>query len=108
MPNQDLIAIYHAPDFMRASALKAELERCGIPTYIGGEMLRAALGDLPEETSQVHVLKTDLQKALRVCAEFDAQLSPQGPPWTCRTCAEQNPYGFELCWQCGAARADNK
>lgn len=38
--------------------------------------------------------------------------APAGPAvqWQCRSCREQNPAGFEICWNCGAVwdqRADD-
>ena len=29
---------------------------------------------------------------------------PQGLPWTCPACQEENPDSFDLCWQCAANR----
>lgn len=28
-------------------------------------------------------------------------------PWTCRSCAEENPQSFDMCWNCGRDKTDH-
>ena len=55
--------------------------------------------DFPAETREYHDdALTDAQ------IEDLGNLESSGrSPWRCRTCREENPGDFELCWKCGTA-----
>lgn len=49
----------------------------------------------------------DYENARRIVVETVATLDRDdvAPPWVCSSCRERNPQSFEVCWNCGSARA---
>ena len=73
-----------------------------------GEYLSGAAGELSAlNFPWVWLIKNDdLPVAQSVLDGFLASRGslPQKGPWVCEGCGAQVDAGFEICWQCGAAR----
>ncbi len=98
--NRDWVAVTrHAPHFT-SGAIRAVLYEHGIP-YLA-DVTR--LEELYVVESCVRVPREfffdallAFQKALEPPADFASK------PWTCPTCRQKVPKGFEICWNCGAS-----
>jgi len=74
--------------------LAPRLARLEVPSF--GEEDRT-----PLEVEMTRVAIADLEAATSV----PVPETPNGPPtaWRCRSCQEDNPERFEICWKCGAS-----
>lgn len=83
--------------------VKGLLACAGIRTAIFNEYAPGAMGDLP--LTEVHPEiwvddERDLRLARQIIQEYELR-DPAMHVSDCRTCGEENPAGFELCWNCG-------
>jgi len=60
-------------------------------------------GEIPIDSSLPQLWVDEERDADRAKALIDEYLRrrPSGPPVHCRSCGEENPGSFELCWSCG-------
>lgn len=103
-----MFPVYVAQSLADAELLRVQLQRAGIQSRLRNEFLQGALGELPVNLSpEVCVLRErDFEPAREVVAEFERSLrAPAESDWTCRSCGEDNPGNFELCWRCREDRS---
>src|SRR5690606_21970087 len=95
---------------MEAMLLRADLEAAGIRSFVQGETLGAARGEIPltqQTLPQVWVADEDAEPAAAVAGELCGrwrERAAEGEPWTCPHCGARVDGQFEVCWQCGADR----
>jgi len=101
--------LYEARDSLEAQMLLDYLGSYHIHAEVLGNYLNGAAGELSAMNFPVlwimddedHVRATEL---LQVFLQRP-QLAPVAGPWICASCEAEIDGGFELCWQCGKARA---
>jgi hypothetical protein len=92
-------------DRVQAHLLRDRLARHDITVHLLNLHVQGAVGELPPEAALAQVWLVDARdrdRARVVLAEHEADGRRVHPPTLCRHCGEENPAGFELCWQCGA------
>lgn len=49
----------------------------------------------------------DYETARQIVTDAIARIDSKSDvaPWTCRSCGEENPQSFEVCWSCGHEKA---
>lgn len=106
--DDELMRVYRAANAIEAHLLKGMLEQSGIQVWLAGECLAAGVGELPANVIEVElrVRRRDAAAARRLieACEARAGVNDNHCGWQCRMCLEQNPRGFDLCWNCRAPR----
>jgi hypothetical protein len=106
------IKLYACRDGMEADLLRSLLIDRGIGARVLGEILGAALGELPPSTETlpaVWVNEAQSQQAMKVLHEFLGTRSEEGgDPWTCTNCGEDVEGQFAICWNCQTPRPDER
>lgn len=99
------IQVYSAGNSLEAHSLKGMLEALGLNVMLKGESLSSATGELPADAIAVTLWVEGRHQsaALLALREYEAQADVI---WQCPSCGEENGGSFELCWQCGTARAE--
>jgi hypothetical protein len=103
-----MLKFYEAHDSLEARQLLDSLDAHGIEATVLGEFLGGAVGELPAINHPwVWLINNDdLAQAQDVLDGFLASRGslPKEGPWVCRNCGAEVDAGFDICWQCGAAR----
>ncbi|MCU7960088.1 MAG: DUF2007 domain-containing protein [gamma proteobacterium symbiont of Bathyaustriella thionipta] len=96
--------IYQAADRIEARLLMDYLADHNIHTYLQGDFLAGAAGELPAlQFPEIWVAhNADESRALDLIAEY--QQKTPGEAWQCPQCGEPLEGSFEICWQCGYSR----
>jgi hypothetical protein len=93
--------LYTACNLIEANTLQAMMQSQGIKVFLKGEALAGALGELPATVAQVELWVDRSHWSLAQQLLDDYHHADQtGVHWCCEYCGEENPPGFELCWQC--------
>ncbi len=113
MDDANVVEVYWAKDAPHAHLVKTILQKAGIPAEVVGEMLHAAVGELPmgpTTSPRVWVPKGDEQRARAIIAEWEKQRretpATETPPWACPHCGAEVDAGFDLCWKCQRPRPE--
>ncbi|MCL4193426.1 MAG: DUF2007 domain-containing protein [Thermoguttaceae bacterium] len=108
MTDAEVREVYSARNVPEAHFIKASLEDAGIEARVVGDQLQNTV--LPAEaiSPQVLVRGEDYARARELIHQWQTQQHPEvtAPEWTCSACGEPNEPGFEICWNCQAARTD--
>jgi hypothetical protein len=99
-----VIRIYQAADLPQAHLVAGLLRQAGIDARVLNENAQGGLGDIPfgETYPEVWIINApDFARANDMIADFECAPIESGSIF-CRTCQEENPANFELCWHCGA------
>ena len=99
-----MIRIYQAADLPQAHLIAGLLRQAGIDARVLNENAQGGLGDIPfgETYPEVWIINApDFARAKGMIADFECAPIESGSIF-CRTCQEENPANFELCWHCGA------
>ncbi len=98
--------VYTAENAFDAQLVRDRLAEAGIAASVHGQMLTGAIGELPADARPSVWIEdeADYDRARGIVTEFE-QTDPEGAPWTCPRCHEQNGPAFETCWNCGAPPA---
>ena len=103
-----MLKFYEARDSLEARQLIDALDAHGIEATVLGEYLSGAAGELPAVNYPwVWLINNgDLDNAQGVLDGFLASRGslPKAGPWKCTLCGAEVDAGFDICWQCGAAR----
>ncbi len=97
--------LYTAANLPEAHLLLHELEAAGIRARVFNQNAQGGVGELPfTETYPVIWIENDADaaRAHAIVAEFERPMDGGGTV-ICRSCGEENPHNFDLCWHCGAA-----
>jgi len=103
------VRVYRAANSVEAHLIRGILEQHGISVRILGDGLSSGIGELPMDVVQVEVqvppgfsvlarqLIDEYERGNREGASVSAL-------WACRSCGEDCPDEFAVCWNCGAER----
>jgi hypothetical protein len=81
------------------------LEAAGIPCFIRNQNTNTTMAEMPSGLffPVLCVMNDeDFDRAKALIIEIRDGSSQDGPDWICSACDEGVPYGFEICWNCGA------
>src|SRR5687768_3315157 len=96
--------VYVAHDLWEAQLVVHQLEQHGLVARIENTFAAAAFGELPYMASRPRVVverDADGGKARTAIVEFEARRGvPVEGLRKCKSCGEENPSNFELCWSC--------
>ncbi|MBI4646563.1 MAG: DUF2007 domain-containing protein [Bacteroidia bacterium] len=102
-----MVKIYSAPGPFLVHHLKNILESHGILCEIRGEARAIAMGEIPVGECWPELWLLDNENAIRALKIIKDSLEaeePQGEPWLCTNCNEENETQFTICWKCGQER----
>lgn len=97
--------VFTAANPFEAHLCKQFLDTHGIEAVVDGEILWMSRGEFPlsEATNpRVNVSEENESRALELIQQFQDEHREREleTAWTCENCAELNPSGFEVCWNC--------
>lgn len=98
-----MIKAYTAANLQDAHLLLGLLAASGIEARILNAAALGALGEIPFASAYPEIWLTDardLARARQIIATFERP-PPAAQPVRCASCGEDNPAGFEICWNCG-------
>ncbi len=96
---------YTATNRLDAYLVLHRLQRAGIPAHVFNEHMSSIVGEVPPDIAQPQIWledENDTPRAAAVLKEIAADRLRSGHSVFCRSCSEENPANFELCWHCGA------
>lgn len=95
--------IYTTANLQEAYLIMHMLGDAGIQCHIFNEDLQGGLGELPftHIWPEIWIVnETDGKRALDIIHDFEhSAVNDAGG--VCRSCGEDNPSTFEICWNCG-------
>jgi hypothetical protein len=96
---------YTALNRFDAYLLLHRLQHAGISAHVFNEHASSIVGEVPPDIAQPQVWLTNERDRPRAEAVLAALARERGQSGSvlCRSCHEENPANFELCWQCGAS-----
>lgn len=99
-----MIKAYTAANLQDAHILLGLLHAAGIEAHVLNANAQGGLGEIPftHAYPEIWLVEArDLARARPVIERFERP--PSGsPPQRCPACGEENPPGFEICWNCSA------
>ena len=98
-----MVKAYVAANLQDAHILLGLLQRAGIEARILNANAQGGLGEIPFVHAYPEIWlarEADLQRARALFAEFERPASAAA--LRCPGCGEENPAGFEICWNCSA------
>ena len=101
--------IFVHQDYTRVGLYQSVLDTAGIPNFIRNQYTNNTMTEIPSGLffPALCVLHDgDYDRAMQILREFHSAPAVNAADWRCPKCAEEVPGNFELCWQCGASRAD--
>jgi hypothetical protein len=102
-----MIKAYSAANLQDAHILLGLLHAAGIEARILNSNAQGGLGEIPFTHAYPEiwlVRAADLGRACQVFERFERP-APAARPSRCAACGEENPAGFEICWNCSAPMA---
>ncbi len=96
--------IYRAADLIEGELILGMLAAAGIEAELFNRHARGGMGDIPFPETWPEIWLThprDRDRARRLLDEYERPA--RGAGRRCGRCGEDNPAGFEICWQCGTA-----
>ena len=96
--------LYLAKDTIEAEIIKDKLQQKNIPSYILGNNLHIAIGELPLHNMYVKIFVSELyfDSALKFINEYKTIINKKNSGnWQCPTCGEVSPNTILVCWNCG-------
>jgi hypothetical protein len=102
-----MIKAYCAANLQDAHILLGLLQAAGIEARILNSNAQGGLGEIPFMHAYPEiwlVRRSDLGRASQVFERFERP-PPAARPRPCAACGEENPAGFEICWNCSAPMA---
>jgi hypothetical protein len=102
-----MIKVYTAANLQDAHILLGLLRTADIEARVLNANAQGGLGEIPFAQTYPEIWladERDLSRARHVFERFERPL-PAAPPMACPECGEENPAGFEICWNCAAPTA---
>ncbi len=91
--------VYSANSLVDATLVADWLAGNGVPCEIFHQNSMGALGELPVTSPEVWVRRDPDTSLARSIIEHEI-FPATGLDTDCRQCGENNPAGFDICWQC--------
>lgn len=101
--------IYSASNLQEAHLLAGLLRQEGIEAHVLNENAVGGMGEIPFTQAWPEIWLEDERDRARAEAIIDRFERPPDTallPARCPACGEENPGGFEICWNCGARLRD--
>ena len=98
-----MIRFYTARSRFDAYLLADRLNQAGIRAHVFNEHASSIVGDVPPDVALPQVWlddDADQARALAVLRDHNVARRRTGVVF-CRSCREENPATFEICWNCG-------
>ncbi len=95
--------LYSAANLQEAHLIKGMLSVAGIEVRIFNEHLQGGLGELPFSEVYPELWledEADAARARRILADYERPAFSRANQH-CRSCGEESPGAFEICWCCG-------
>jgi len=98
--------IYQDKDFAKVGYYKTILEENGVPAMLKNEHLNGLFGDvvsIPVFHPSIYVKDNYAEEAVKILQEYEQSWEERQEiveDWLCSSCGEENPKGFEACWNC--------
>jgi len=102
-----MLRIFSHDNIVIAHNIKNILENHGFKCIMKNDIISSAAGEVPptEVWPEVWITNTlHAEQAKKIVAEA-MHGNPKLTSWFCSSCSEKNAPAFELCWHCGADRA---
>ena len=99
-----MVLFYRAGDRIQAYVIRDVLALHGLKAHVFNEHMSSIVGDVPPDVALPQVWLDDVAdhaRALAVLREHQSAGERTGVVF-CRSCREENPATFEICWKCGA------
>jgi hypothetical protein len=97
--------VFTSQDFTEVGYYKSILDEAGIVSFIRNENANSqGLTGSMFYPSLCVLEDGDYPEAIRILKSRRVKETVEGADWTCPACSEKNPWNFELCWKCNAAR----
>lgn len=105
-----MIRIYSSPILAIVMNLKNILQINGIESIITNQYLSAGLGQIPpiECWPILWVTEQDFERASAIIETAERDLSESQEIWICPKCGEEIEGQFTECWNCGAAKNQDR
>ena len=102
-----MFRLHTAPHATMLHLLQQVLAARNIQTQLRGAHAGMTAGEVPftETWAELWFVDGNESEARRIVHEFIHGDADPGPAWVCARCGESSEGVFELCWNCGAARA---
>ncbi|MCC7082609.1 MAG: DUF2007 domain-containing protein [Burkholderiales bacterium] len=102
-----MIKAYTAANLQDAHILLGLLRSAGIEARVLNANAQGGLGEIPFSQTYPEIWLTHARDLIRARPVFEGfeRPSPGAPPRPCPVCGEENPGGFEICWNCAASMA---
>lgn len=96
-----MVQVFTNQNIALVGSMRSYLEENGIACQLRNEYSSSVMGEVsfflvwPE----LWVANDNAQQAAELIKDLD---NPErnGPDWKCRSCGEDNPGTFDICWQC--------
>ena len=101
-----MFRLHSAPHATTLHLLQQVLAARNIQTQLRGTHAGMTAGEVPftETWAELWFVDGNEVEARRIVDEFVRGTGEEGPPWVCLRCTETSDGGFDICWNCGAAR----
>lgn len=99
-----MIKVYSAANLQDAHILLGLLHAAGIEARILNSNAQGGLGEIPFMHAYPEIWLArpgDLERASQLFERFERP-APSARSSGCAACGEENPAGFEICWNCSA------
>ena len=96
--------LYRAANLPEAYLLLHRLQHAGIEARVLNEHAQGGVGEIPFTHAYPEIWlveSADADRARSVVADFENRTASDAVV-ICRSCSEESPAGFEICWRCGA------
>ena len=100
-------AVFTDREPARVGYFQSVLDNAGILTYVRNQVTNTTVAEMPSGIffpSLCVVNDADYDRAIALILEVRDGTQVNLPEWTCASCGESVPGGFDICWQCGAER----
>ncbi|MDA0832708.1 MAG: DUF2007 domain-containing protein [Planctomycetota bacterium] len=107
--NPKLVEVYRARTSLLAHSLRVALEAEGIPSYVDGDYLQSAVGELPYGAiaPRIMVMEADESRARAILAESEHALSDDNDDQASNATESELTEHVE-CLVCGASMDDQE
>lgn len=100
-------AVFTDREPARVGYFQSVLDNAGILTYVRNQVTNTTVAEMPSGIffpSLCVVNDEDYDRAIALILEVRDGTPANLPEWTCDSCGESVPGGFDICWRCGAER----
>lgn len=100
-PRPAEVVVFSSLNVAEVHLVRDLLAREGIPARLRNHLLAPLAGEVPMNEVRAEV-RVDAEHAAAAEAIVAEARHPRGVDRPCPACGEENPPGFEICWNCGA------